>query len=259
MPKVAQPHRTGYKFEIAYYTKVSSVPPSHGCGPRCRVDYNPNDDGPWTTLHIMDVRHDKVEDYTCAMPRYYAIPLILINKTLAYVEAQCRPDGTPLTGPKGQKVRLRDLRDYSYLWRLRQSFLKAIFEMNHDSRLNAQWRFERVHGFLYRLYRRFGHDPAQRLLYHKEEIVQGRKPYTEPDIAEMGEFLPVPAILLPLPLPHFPFPLFLSITQYHDTRVLFVFMSADGDGAISSNISILYCHFWVSFDTHVVPPPLSSF
>lgn len=200
----------------------------------------------------MDVRCDKVEDYTCAMPRYYAIPLIIINKVLAYVEAQCRPDGTPLTGSKTQKIRKRDLRDYSYLWRLRQSFLKAIFEMNHDSRLNEQWRYEKIHGFLYRMYRRFGHDPPQRLLYHKEEIEHGRKPYTEPDIAGMGEFCR--CLLFFTSLPHRPIPLSLPIPQYHSelprsrlARGLLVYYVRRRRRAISSHIITLYCHLCFFF------------
>jgi len=47
-----------------------------------------NDDGSQTTLQIMRIDSDEVENYACAMPRYYAIPLILINKQLAFYEAQ---------------------------------------------------------------------------------------------------------------------------------------------------------------------------
>jgi len=36
----------------------------------------------------MRIDSDEVENYACAMPRYYAIPLILINKQLAFYEAQ---------------------------------------------------------------------------------------------------------------------------------------------------------------------------
>jgi hypothetical protein len=135
----------------------------------------------------MDAEDDKVENYTCAMPRYYAIPLILINKKLAYFEAQCRPDGTPLPPPSNcSSIKLRELREYSYLWRLRCLFLQAIFEMNHERRLNERWQFDGIHGFLHRMYRRFGHDLGQRLEYWREEQKEGRVAYSMPDIAEMN-------------------------------------------------------------------------
>lgn len=197
---------SGYKNETRYSLK-SLVTPTHGDGPRCEVDYNSNDDGPWTTLRIKDVTRDNVEDYTTAMPRYYAIPLILINKMLAYVEAQCRPDGTPLPG---NHCKVRDLRDYSYLWRLRENFLKAIFAMNHDIRLDEQWRWEGIQGFLHRMYRRFGHNPGERLRYSREEMAAGRRPYCIPDLAKMGEFAGVPYVFTSLQVPHFPLPFISS-------------------------------------------------
>jgi hypothetical protein len=135
----------------------------------------------------MRVDGDDVEDYACLMPRYYAIPLILINKQLAFYEAQCRPDGTPLPSSSSCGIKQRELREYSYLWRLRCRFLQAVFDMNHERVLNERWRYDGIHGFLHRMYRRFGHDRRQRTTYWKEEIKEGRVPYAAPGIAEMGE------------------------------------------------------------------------
>ncbi|KAH9988106.1 hypothetical protein BJV74DRAFT_470072 [Russula compacta] len=120
------------------------------------------------------------------MPRYYAIPLILLNKRLAFFEAQCRPDGTPLPLADGScSLKQHNVREYAYLWRLRSRFLQAVFDMNHERRLDDRWRFESFHGYLYRMYRRYGHDSYQRLAYWRDEIKEGRVPYTKPDITEM--------------------------------------------------------------------------
>jgi hypothetical protein len=148
-------------------------------------------------LKIMEVENDKVEEYTCAMPRYYAVPLILMNKRLAFFEASCHPDGTPILPPPppttttdnddgGRGLRERDLREYSYLWHLRTQFLQAVFDMNHERRLDERWRYVKIHGFVYRLYRRYGHEDNQRILYWRNEIKAGRVPYGTPDIADMG-------------------------------------------------------------------------
>jgi hypothetical protein len=167
----------------------------------------------------------EVEEYTCAVPRCYAVPLILMNKRLAFFEASCRPDGTPLTytlpvsapthtptninniiidddndkhddsGGSGSgsgngagvvMVTQRDLREYSYLWRLRTRFLEAIYDMNHQRRLDERWRYDPIHGFVHRLYRRYGHDDHQRIAYWRNEINADRVPYTFPDLADMG-------------------------------------------------------------------------
>ncbi|KAI9513459.1 hypothetical protein F5148DRAFT_1155838 [Russula earlei] len=195
-------HRLGYKKEYPYPLKGGMLLPSHGDGPRCRVDHDPNDDGPWTMLQIMRIgESNDIDQYTCAMPRCYAIPLILVNKRLAFHEAQCRPDGTPFpllpnngrsgsgsseTGSSPERSRCAvDMREYSYLWRMRGCFLQAVYEMNHERRLDDRWRFEGMHGYLHRTYRRYGHDRAQRIAYWKEEIKGGRVPYAEPDIADM--------------------------------------------------------------------------
>jgi hypothetical protein len=127
---------------------------------------------------------ENVETYPCAMPRCYAIPLILINKQLTFYEAQCRPDGTPLPT---SSIRQRELREYSYLWHLRGRFLQGVFDLNYERLLNERWRYDGIHGFLHRMYRRFGHNTKHRLAYWREEIKKGRVPYTAPDIAEMGE------------------------------------------------------------------------
>jgi hypothetical protein len=199
------PYRKSYKKEMPYPTRGSMLLPNHGCGPRCQVDYNPKDDGPWTTLQIMRILDgDQVEPHTCAMPRYYAIPLILINKHLAFYEAQCHADGTPLVPSSSGSIRQRELREYNYLWRLRYRFLKEIFDMNHEPRLNERWRYVGIHGYLYRMYNRFGHDVHQRYAYWREEIKERRVPYTTPDVADMGE-LPVAKFFPPYP-PLFPIP-----------------------------------------------------
>lgn len=135
----------------------------------------------------MRVDGDDVENYAFAMPRYYAIPLILINKQLTFYEAQCHPDGTPLPPSSSCGIKQRELREYTYLWQLRCRFLEAVFDLNHKRFLNERWRFDGFHGFLHRMYRRFGHGTYQRLAYWREEIKEGRVPYTAPEIAEMGE------------------------------------------------------------------------
>ena len=194
------PFRTGYKNELGYPKRAVYLP-THGFGPRCRVDFKPSDDGPWSMLKIMEVvENDKVEEYTCAMPRYYAVPLILMNKRLAFFEASCHPDGTPILPPSpptartdnngGGCLRKRDLLEYSYLWHLRTLFLQAVFDMNHERRLDERWRYVKIHGFVYRLYRRYGHEDNQRILYWRNEIKAGRVPYGTPDIADMGMCLP---------------------------------------------------------------------
>jgi hypothetical protein len=133
----------------------------------------------------MNVEDDNtVEDFLVVMPRYYTVPLILINKRLAFVEAQCRPDGRALPS---SKLKMRELREYGYLWQLRTNFLKAVFDLNHERHLDEQWRFVRIHGVVHRTYRRFGHDMCQRQAYWREEIEEGRVPYATPDIADMGE------------------------------------------------------------------------
>ncbi|KAF8264034.1 hypothetical protein EI94DRAFT_1739411 [Lactarius quietus] len=87
-----------------------------------------------------------IEHYTCAMPRYYAVPLILLNKRLAYFEGQCAPDGTPLPFVDGSQVlKLRGIKEY----------------------------------------KRYGHDTSQRHAYWKNEIDAGRMPYSKLDIADM--------------------------------------------------------------------------
>lgn len=190
-------------------------------------------------VQIMRVDEDRdqveVEKYTCAVPRYYAVPLILMNKRLAFFEASCRPDGTPLTLPVSRSkpgtnmdtdddrghgdgggiggrgvvmVTPRDLPEYSYLWRLRTQFLQAIFDMNHQRRLDERWRYGPIHGFVHRLYRRYGHDVCQRAAYWRDEINAARVPYATPDIADMGVcFALPPSHIHPSPsFPALPFP-----------------------------------------------------
>lgn len=209
--KLLVPYRSGYKAEGVYPPNGCRLLPSHGSSPRCRVDYSPDDDGPWATLQILNVGEgDETEQYACAIPRYYAIPLILLNKRLAFFEAQCRPDGTPLPLADGScSLKQHNVREYAYLWRLRSRFLKAVFDMNHERGLDDRWRFENFHGYLHRMYRRYGHDSCQRLAYWRDEIREGRVPYTRPDIAEMGTCV-LTFSLFPLPSPPL-VPSFLSL------------------------------------------------
>ena len=197
MPKqCSHPYRLGYRNDFPYPNKGGMLLPSHGAGPRCRVDYDPNDDGPWTMLEIMRIDGDAAERYTCAMPRHYAVPLILLNKRLAFFEAQCRPDGTPLSirvpameggsSRKSTTMKRQDMREYAYLWRLRGRFLQAVYDMNHERQLDDRWQYEGVHGYVYRLYRRYGHDKYQRHAYWRGEVKEGRAPYADPDITKMG-------------------------------------------------------------------------
>ena len=211
--KSPYPYRKGYRLELAFPRRGNL--PTHGSGPRCRVDFNPSDDGPWSMLQIMRVEDEggEVEEYTCAMPRYYAVPLILMNKRLAWFEASCHPDGTSILPPPrttttdkdtdgattttatttangggrgGGVSSERDLREYAYLWQLRTRFLQAVFDMNHERRLDERWRHDGFHAFAHRLYRRYGHETSQRILYWRDEIKAGRVPYAMPDIADMG-------------------------------------------------------------------------
>jgi hypothetical protein len=195
MPPERVPHRSGFKREVQFPRKTTRyfkqetplLKPLHGAGPRCRVDYNPEDDGPWTMVQIMRIDDNEIEHFTCAMPRYYAVPLILLNKRLSYFEAQCAPDGTPLPrGDGSHGLNLRELREYTYLWRLRTSFLQALFDMNHEKELDEAWQCDRIHGYVHRTYKRYGHDKIQRHAYWKDEVEAGRTPYTTPVLAEMG-------------------------------------------------------------------------
>ncbi|KAI0273886.1 hypothetical protein BGY98DRAFT_108712 [Russula aff. rugulosa BPL654] len=66
-------------------------------------------------------------------------------------------------------------------------FPPGRFEMNHNRVVDERFRYDGIHGFLHRMYRRFGHDTYQRVAYWREEIKKGRVPYSVPDIADMGE------------------------------------------------------------------------
>lgn len=200
MPPKRVPYRSGYKFETQFPRRTSRglrkgtllLKPLHGAGPRCRVDYSPQDDGPWTMVQIMRIDDNEIEHFTCAMPRYYAVPLILLNKHLSFFEAQCAPDGTPLPrGDGSHGLNLRELKEYTYFWRLRSGFLQALFDMNHEQQLDEAWQCDRIHGYVHRTYKRYGHDMSQRHAYWSDELEAGRTPYATPDIAEMdwGAFL----------------------------------------------------------------------
>jgi len=110
-----------------------------------------------------------------------------MNKRLAYFEAQCSPNGKPIKLADGSVgIRQSQMKEYTYLWKTRCRFLEAIYDMNHDRRLNENWQCEKVHGYVHRTYKRYGHDLAQRRAYWRDEIDAGRIPYDTPGIAEMG-------------------------------------------------------------------------
>jgi len=178
-------------------------------------------------VHIQRVEGDEIEEYTCMMPRYYAVPLILMNKRLAFLEASCRPDGTPLLPPTDDGgVKQSDTREYAYLWRVRTRFLQAVFDMNHERRLDEHWRYHGIHGFVYRLYRRYGHDLFQRHVYWRDEIKAGRVPYATPDIADMGMYLPIylfsPLFSSFITPPFPPFPFHASLARGESLHRLFI-------------------------------------
>jgi hypothetical protein len=175
--------------------------PVHGASPRCRVDYSAQDDGPWTVVQIMQINEDSsIEHYTCAMPQYYAVPLILLNKRLAYFEAHCTPDGTPLPlGDGSYKLKLQELKEYTFLWRVRCRFLQAVFDMNHERQLDEAWRCDRFHGYVHRTYKRYQHDAYGRHAYWRHEIDAGHIPYAKPDIADMGRCPHLPPLSLIYP------------------------------------------------------------
>jgi hypothetical protein len=121
------------------------------------------------------------------MPHYYAGPLILMNKRIAYFEAQCAPDSTPFPAGDGTVgLKQREIKEYTYLWRLRCRFLQAVSDMNYERELDEAWRCDRIHGFVHRTYKRYRHDAYQRHAYWRDEIEAGRMPYATPDIADMG-------------------------------------------------------------------------
>jgi hypothetical protein len=193
MPKKnrSQPHKAGYKGERSYPTERVQFSPEHGIGPRCRVLYEPNRGGTFAVLSILNVDGDNEETIPAIIPRYYAIPLILINKYLAFIEAHFDPEGRPLNH---FCLKLQDTREYAYLWRLREVFLQEIvyFNTSRDFRssglLDPNWQFDKIHGFLHRMYKRFRHDNRGRYLYWRQECSENRVPYTTPDIKDMGEF-----------------------------------------------------------------------
>lgn len=183
------PYRLGYKCEAPYPRSGGLLLPDHGSGPRCRVDHDPDDDGPWAVLRIkrLERKDGKGEEYRCVMPRCYAIPLILLNKRLAFYEAQCSSDGVPHRLADGSpSVKQKEIKEYTYLWRLRCRFLQAVFDMNHQHHLDEAWRYDKIHGYIYRVYRRYGHDAYQRAAYWRDEVKERRVPYTTPDIADIG-------------------------------------------------------------------------
>jgi len=75
-----------------------------------------------------------------------------MNKRLAYFEAQCSPNGKPIKLADGSVgIRQSQMKEYTYLWKTRCRFLEAIYDMNHDRRLNENWQCEKVHGYVHRL------------------------------------------------------------------------------------------------------------
>lgn len=180
----------GYK-DWMRFPKTPNMP-ERGDGPRCKVLLDSN--GPWTRVLIMSVHesvdgHVETEEYICLMPRCYAIPLMMINKAVAFYESLRQPNGFAIDFPAKEKdLRLtwRNMREYTYIWRLRHAFLDAIYAANHEEVLDENWRWKKIHGYLYREYSRYGHTRSQRRLYRDDEKAKGRTPYTVPDVSEMS-------------------------------------------------------------------------
>ncbi|KAH9952747.1 hypothetical protein BGW80DRAFT_1259884 [Lactifluus volemus] len=121
-----------------YPTSRSLLVPEHGRSPRCSVDINVGDDSPVTQLRILTIEDGNEEEHRCNMPRCYAIPLILINKRLAFYEAQCHPNGVPLHLANGSPtIRTKERMDYTYLWHLRPRELLLFGRFKLEVRLRA--------------------------------------------------------------------------------------------------------------------------
>ncbi|THH19408.1 hypothetical protein EW146_g1741 [Bondarzewia mesenterica] len=166
--------------------------PERGDGPRCKVFYE-DIEGPWTRILIMSVDDNQVppetEEHPCLMPRCYAIPLILMNKMIAFWESLRHPNGFIIKRSPEERIpqlTWSHMRGYTYLWRLRSDFLNAVYDANHEDVLPDNWRWPKIHGFLYREYQSFGHEAEQRALYARAEVEEGRIPYTTPDICDMN-------------------------------------------------------------------------
>lgn len=164
--------------------------PDRSDAPRCRVFLDGN--GPLcrvllSTVHQLD--DDQTEEHPCVMPWCYSIPLTLMNKAMAFFESLRHPDGSPIVYPTHEKdleMSPRHMCEYTYIWRLRRAFLKAIYAASCNDQMGSNWRWPKIHGYLYREYSGYGHDRAQRMFYREDEQAVGQVPYTVPDVAQMS-------------------------------------------------------------------------
>lgn len=131
----------------------------------------------------------------CLMPKVYAIPLMLINKQLAFFESLRTETGAVRKMPPEKsnlQLRKAQLLEYTYLWRLRTEFLQAIYDAEYDAEaghqdLGPQWRWPPIHGYLVREYRGWGHNLAQREAYWREARQSDRVPYEDERIEDLGQ------------------------------------------------------------------------
>lgn len=196
MPIICIYNGPGFASELAYPTKISL--PSRGDGPRCEVVWETGD-GPWAMVVILCI--DTAEDpptteyIECLMPKVYAIPLMMVNKQLAFFESLRTETGAVRElPPERSKLKLGkvQLLEYTYLWRLRTEFLQAIYDAEYDAEagnqdLGPDWRWPPIHGYLVREHRGWGHNLAQREGYWKDARNSNRIPYEDEIIEDLGQ------------------------------------------------------------------------
>lgn len=197
MPIIYAFNGLGFAGEIGYPTRQCL--PARGDGPRCEVVWE-HGDGPWAMVIILYVEYTdkgppKTEYIDCLMPRCYAIPLMLINKQLAFFESLRTENGDVREMPKETAIlqlKKRQLLEYTYLWRLRTEFLQAIYDAEYDAEAGIQdlgphWRWPPIHGYLVREYHGWGHNSVQRESYWKDARRSGRVPYEDTKVEDLGQ------------------------------------------------------------------------
>lgn len=188
---------TGFARELAYPTHAQL--PSRGDGPRCEVIWE-DGDGPWAIVIILVVKfHKKDQPEThridCLMPSCYAVPLMMINKQIAFFESLRTEDGNVRKMPHDKRLlQLRQvhLLEYTYLWKLRTKFLQAIYNAEYDAeaalqQVESDWRWKPIHGYLVREYEGWGHNVGQRAAYWAATLEAGETPYKNRKIEDFGQ------------------------------------------------------------------------
>jgi hypothetical protein len=112
------PYRPGYKSEIAYPNKGERFFPRMDVAPVARLIMvrTMTDPGPHCESYVsMRMTLPKTTHAQCLATTVleYRIPLILINKQLAFYEAQCHPDDTPLPPSSSCGIKQREMREYT--------------------------------------------------------------------------------------------------------------------------------------------------